>query len=150
MSRLIKTFVGAMACVCASAAVAGPKTDAFASCLSDSTTGRDRKIMIRWIVAMIDSHPALGDLAPAELQNAQLQTSKQAGVLLTRLLTVDCAQAGKAAVAADGPNAFQTAFQTFGRVAAIEMMAAPEVQASINELGNYVDQDRLKATYDTK
>lgn len=67
---------------------ATPASDAAGTCLADSTTGKDRKQLARWIFLAMAQHPEIGDLAkvtPAALEEA----NKQTGALFTRLIADD-------------------------------------------------------------
>ena len=57
------------------------QTQALASCLADSTTGRDRKDLVRWMFFAIGSHPEnkafLVATAPAAIEDANGQVAMQ-------------------------------------------------------------------------
>jgi hypothetical protein len=44
-------------------AFAGPAGDALGKCLTESSTGKDRIIFVRWMFVAFSQHPDLADLA---------------------------------------------------------------------------------------
>ena len=124
------------------AAQAGPSTDALSACLARSTTAEDHVVLVDWIFAMIARHPSVAGMTT--ISDAQrVQINQKAGALFTRLLTDACGPQVKQAYKDDGQIAVQTAFSALGAAAMQDLMANPDVQAAGNEIGAYVDQQKL-------
>ena len=128
--------------LCSAGASASPSIDAAAQCLTDSTNGRDRKALVRWIFAAISQHPAINDLSavtPAQLEDSH----REAGQLFTRLIAEDCAKQIRAMIAENGPGSISKAFEVLGSVAMQEMMTNQKVGAAIAGLEKHSDQARI-------
>lgn len=93
-----------------------------AQCLADSTSGKDRKELARWVF-----------LAMAET--------------VTRLLTVSCVGETRTAFKQGGSNAIQVAFQTLGQLAMQELMSNPNVGATMGAFERHIDQSRFRDAF---
>lgn len=127
-----------------SPAFAGPASDAFGRCLVQSSTGRDRLNLVRWIFAAMAQHPevkALSSLTPQQ----RMGYARDAGATVERLLTKDCRAESVAAIREGGPVAFQQAFQLFGQTAVQELITDPAVQGEFAGLANSMDKDALES-----
>ena len=66
-----------------SAATAQTQTANLGRCLADSTTGKDRKDIVKWIVVAMIQHPAMADVST--LSSAQIeQVNKTAAQVMVR------------------------------------------------------------------
>ncbi|MFZ2991108.1 hypothetical protein [Ideonella sp.] len=141
MSRLLLVL---MFSVFSANAVAQPAVDAFSKCLADSTTGKDRKTLARWLFVSMGAHPelkAIAKIAPS----APEDSSREAGALFTRLITDTCVEQAKAAGRAAGPVAFQSAFSVLGQLAMQELMSDKDVAANMALLQKHVDAPKIQA-----
>lgn len=126
----------------ADSAVASDSIDAASSCLTDSTTGRDRKDLVRWIFLAMSKHPEIEQLA-ASTTAIDEESNKVVGALFTRLVADDCATEIRAMIAEHGPASLSKAFEVLGRVAMMELMAHPNVNGTFSGLDRYTDQERI-------
>ncbi|MGZ5179922.1 MAG: hypothetical protein ACXWC6_06000 [Ramlibacter sp.] len=124
-------------------AFAGPATDALGNCLGENTNGRERKELAKWVWVLMAAHPEIKDLAafPTDLRET---SSATAGRLFTRLIADNCARETRAAVAADGSEAFRNAFATLGRIAMQELMTDRGVQSGFAGLERYIDKEKVE------
>ena len=147
MKKLITTLGLAAALVMplvATAAQAGPSTDALSACLVKSTTAEDHNVLERWIFAMVTRHPSVASMTSiSDAQRAEI--NQKAGALFTRLLTQDCAPQVKQAYRDEGEPAIESAFGNLGFTAMQDIMADPSVQAAGNDIQPYVDNKKLNA-----
>lgn len=125
-------------------ALAGPDAVALTSCLSDSTSGKDRKDLAKWVFAAMSTHPEIREFAVVT-DKVRDQTSNTVGVLVTRLLSEDCAKQTQAAIRNEGQIAMQTAFRALGGLAMQELMSNPEVTASFSIFEKYLDRRKIEA-----
>lgn len=126
---------------------AGPATDQLGICLTDSLNGKERKSLAKWIFFGIAAHPEIATYANVTSAD-QTQSSSDIGVLITRLLTADCPQQTTAAIAEQGSRALEQAFGVVGQVAMQELMADPQVAASLSAFEAYLDKDKVAALTD--
>jgi thiamine monophosphate synthase len=128
-----------------------PTIEATQTCLSDSTNGKDRKLLARWIFFAMVAHPEFKGLTTASAQE-QKDTSREFAGLVTRLMTVDCRTEIQALVAADADAgaALKIAFSHLGQVAMQELMANKDVEASISQFGEFIDEEKLAAVLGKK
>jgi hypothetical protein len=127
-------------------ALADSATSDLTTCLTDSTTGKDRKDLARWIFIAMAAHPEMKDvsnLTPA----AREASSKSVAALVTRLLTEQCAAQARAlfAQSANATSALTTSFGALGKVAMQELMTDPRVNASTEEFMKYLDRQKFEA-----
>lgn len=130
-------------------AVAGPSADTAKTCLGDSTTGKDRKALARWIFLAMASHPDMRTLSRATLDDSD-QASRAVGVLVTRLISETCASEIKAMVRSEGPESLRHAFEYLGGLAMQELTANPDVKTSITSYERFVDRAKISAVLDAK
>ncbi len=127
-----------------SSAYAGPASDALGKCLVDSTTGRDRTEVVRWIFAAFSAHPDVGELSSVTAAQRDAITEEAARVF-ERLLETDCRSQTIAAFRADGLDAVESAFEVLGKTAVEDMTTDPGVQHEMSKLAGDLDQDKLRA-----
>ena len=136
-------------CLVAAATNAQPAVEAFSKCLADSTTGKDRKDLARWLFVAMGAHPdmrAIANMSPTAPQDS----SKTAGQLFTKLLTESCPAQAKAAVGVAGSSAMQTSFTVLGQLAMQELMTDKDVAAGMGLLEKYIDAQKVQAALGTK
>lgn len=126
------------------ASQAGPATDAFANCITDNTTGRDRKDLVKWVFAVLAAHPEIKSFAALSDADRE-QMDRGAAGLFERLVTVNCRDQAKAALQAEGAVSFQVAFQRLGLIASTELMTDPSVQGSMQRFVRMVDQKKVES-----
>jgi hypothetical protein len=139
-----RTLICLLLAATTAVAHAQPAVDAFGKCLADSTTGKDRKDLARWLFVAMGAHPdmkAISSIQPA----ASEDSARVAGTLFSRLITADCPKEAKAAVDLAGPVAFQTSFAVLGQLAMQELMADKNVNASMGLMQKYVDNAKVQA-----
>ncbi|WP_374430127.1 hypothetical protein [Ideonella dechloratans] len=131
------------------AAQAGPTAEALSSCMTDSSTGKDRKELARWIFVAMSSHPELKGLTT--ITPADQETSdKDVARLATRLLTESCSKQAQAAMSAEGNAALEAAFGMLGQLAMQELMADAGVKVSFSNYTKYLDRARFEAVFSKK
>jgi hypothetical protein len=120
-----------------------PAQDKLDQCLADSTTGKDRKDLVRWVVSSMAQHPAMEDLVsvPPEKVDA---LNKVTAALYTRLVFVDCLADVKAAVKIGGQKSIGKSFESLGRLAMQELMTNPKVAEAMGGIGKYADTKKFQ------
>lgn len=119
-------------------------TDAMAECLVASSSEEDRLTLVKWMFSAMSLHPAVQELS--EISDADRETaSRDMAELMTRLLTVDCQDESKAAVATDGQIAMQNSFAVLGQVAGTELFTNGNVMVGMGYLQQFIDQHAINA-----
>jgi hypothetical protein len=132
-----------------STAKAGPATDALASCLTDNTTGKDRKDMARWVFVGMSGHPEIQNLS--NVTDADRDTvDRTIAALFTKLLAEKCPAQANLAAAEGGSESFRAAFEIIGKLAMQELMSNPKVNASFSRFTKYVDQNKMNSAFSKK
>lgn len=149
MTILARTLTALLTLVVALAAQAGPLVDATKTCLADSTTGKDRKVLARWVFVSMAAHPEIRSLAQVTSTDGE-QSSKAVGELFTHLIVESCAEQVRAMVKGEGPDSMRTAFEFLGGLAMQELTANPEVRTSISGFERFVDRARVAAVLDAR
>lgn len=112
-------------------------------CLTDHTTGKERKLLARWVFTALAAHPEISGLAavtPAEREEA----SQVAGALYTRLFTEACLTEVERAIEEGGSAAIEAGFGVLGQVAMQELMNDAQVSAAMELMVTYIDLTRLE------
>lgn len=133
-----------MLATAAAPAAAGPYGDKLMQCLSESTTGKDRTDLVRWIYVQMSRHPSLTALSRVPPEATE-QADRETAALLTRLLGDACATQTRDAVQHEGQQALRPAFESLGRVAMQELMINPDVAAGFTNFSRYMDTQKLEA-----
>lgn len=123
-------------------AAAVSSIDTASTCLTDSTNGRDRKELVKWMFLAMSKHPEISELAASTSVDDE-ESNRRVGKLVTRLLAEDCASEVKAMVSEHGPGSLSQAFEVLGRVAMQELMTQPDVNAAFSGLDRFTDQARI-------
>ena len=123
---------------------ASPQVEALGRCVADSTTGKDRKDLARWLFVAMSAHPEMKSLANVP-GDAVEEVSRVAGALFTRLLADSCPAQVKAAVQSGGGAAIQAAFNVLGQLAMQELMTDKDVAGTMAILERHLDKQKLDA-----
>jgi hypothetical protein len=126
------------------AAQASAASDAFAKCLVDSSTGKDRMQFIRWFFGALSVNPNVATMATTT-QAQRDDAARGAMASIERLVMVDCRKEALAALHQDGPEAMRTSFEVFGRTAAAELMSDPAVGKDLSRLESFSDTAKWSA-----
>lgn len=137
------------ALLCSLPALAQSQGDVLGKCLGDSTTGKDRKDLARWVFVSMAAHPEIRDLANISPEISD-KSSREMGALVTRLLTESCVKEAQAVARGEGSQAMRTAFEALGRLAMLELTSNAEVAASVAGFEHYVDKAKLTAVFEGK
>ncbi len=127
------------------AANAQPAIEAFANCMADNSSGKDRKVMARWFLVSMGAHPEIKSITSISA-SAPEETSKAMGELFTRLLTENCPKQTKAAIEVAGPQALQAGFKMLGELAMEEITTNKEVSTGLSLIDKYIDREKMKST----
>ncbi|MBL8306381.1 MAG: hypothetical protein JNM33_06770 [Rubrivivax sp.] len=144
MTRMKRCMAAALLTFTCVAACAGPSALALGKCLTDNTSGKERKALARWIFIAMAAHPEIKQLSAATPDDLE-QASRATGALFTRLLAESCPAEMRAALQNEGAQAMQSAFSTLGQVAMQELMTDASVNAAIAGFERFVDGKRLEA-----
>lgn len=135
-------FLAAAALLLPTPSIASTTVETAGTCLTDSTSGRDRKDLVTWIYLAMSEHPEISALSAASAEAVE-QSNERTAALLTRLIVEDCPDQMRAMVAEHGASSISLAFEVLGRVAMQELMAHPDVNAAFGGLDRYADQARI-------
>jgi hypothetical protein len=123
-----------------------PRQDVLGTCLSDQTTGRDRKDLVKWIFLAMAQHPDMKGLLTTSAATEAAESNKKIGALVTRLLAESCTNEARQAAGVGG-SAFEAAFEKLGQVAMQELMLDDSVTAAIGGFEPFMDMARLKKIF---
>lgn len=138
-----------LASLCALPAQAGPASDSLATCMSDHTSGRDRKDLARWIFVSIAVHPELTALSTAD-NEVRSTANKQLAALVTKLITETCIQQARAAAKEEGHHGVNLAFKRLGEIAMTELMSHPEVRGAVVAYAHHLDGQKIEAALSSR
>lgn len=127
----------------AAPATASANIEATKSCFADSTSGKDRKMLGKWVFLAMVAHPEMSGLSaatPAQIE----QSNKDLAALFMRLVTRDCKDQMRTMLAQDGSQSIKVAFEYLGQIAMQELMSHPAVNARISEFEKHIDPAALQ------
>jgi hypothetical protein len=140
---MLKVIVLLLAALVAAPSFAAPESQTLSACFADNTTGKDRKILARWVFLGMSTHPEMQDIthvAPDVIDNA----TKVTAALFTRLTTQSCRNEFRAAtLSSGGSSEIQAAFQVLGQLAMQELMTDKNVMTSMSAISKYIDKKAL-------
>jgi len=125
-------------------ASAGPAADALSVCLTDNTTGKDRKDLMRWLFAAMSTHPEMRELSSATAAQRD-RASEAVGVLFTQLMSERCSGQFRDASRTEGTNSLRSAFEALGRLAMLELTSNADVTRAISDFERFVDKKKIEA-----
>lgn len=145
MYRAMKavSFVTALA-MGAGTAHAGVYNDDLTRCVVKSASPKDQKLLVTWVFAAISAHPeirAYSNLVPGQRETF----TKETGLLMERLLTVDCRPESVLAIKYEGADSVTGAFTVLGQVAMRGLMTDPDVAKVFSSMADSVDKAKLEA-----
>lgn len=111
-------------------------------CLTDSSTGKDRQIFVKWVVFSLAQHPVIQStfkVPPDQIEQAE----KDLAAVLFRLMTVDRKSEMRAAVKNGLTDAVEQAFGRLGAVATVEVMTEPSVSKSMQGFLKHIDFKKI-------
>jgi hypothetical protein len=114
------------------------------TCLTDNTTGRERKDLARWIFTAIAAHPEMDSLSAVTPERRE-QVSQTVGALYTRLFADVCRDEVRAAAAAGGDSVIGDGFGILGEVAMQELMLHDQVEQAMFGVAAHLDMERIEA-----
>ena len=119
--------------------------ETFQACLSDHTSGRDRKELARWIFLAIANHPEMRDHLAANSAAAWDESSRRVASLIVRLLSEDCVKETKVVIRGqEVSKSFELAFARLGALAMQELMADKAVATAMGDFERHLDKKKLE------
>lgn len=146
-ATLIAIITGTL--IASSHAIAGPAAEVLGTCLSDNTTGKERKDLARWIFVGMATHPDMQALSNITDANRE-EHHRMMASLVTRLVTENCRSQAKLAIEKEGPTSFEFAFGAIGKLAMLELMSDPKVKNSFTEYIKYIDMNKMNSVFSNK
>lgn len=127
-----------------SAPASAAAIDEVKACFADSTTGRDRKMLARWVFLAMAAHPDIRAMSAATQADID-QSNRDLAALFMRLVTEDCNAQMRRTLAESGNESVKSAFEYLGQMAMMELMAHQDVTLRIGEFEKYVDLPKVQA-----
>ena len=139
----IKLATMAILALSCSPAAAAPAQDpdqaqaqALGQCFVAKSTGQDRIVVMRWMVAALASAPQLAEVVKVDATR-KTEADKGMAALFTRLITVDCAAEAKPLFKNQSGAAFETAGEALGRIAMKELITDPNASSAMGTFAGY-------------
>lgn len=116
--------------------------DALTKCLVESSSPEDKRILVKWVFAVIAQHPDIASMTQIDAAQRLVIDRAAAGVF-EKLLAEQCAAPLRAAVKQSGTDAIGRSFQALGTSAATDMLQNPQVMSSGAGLLKHLDMQRI-------
>jgi hypothetical protein len=107
------------------------------------TSGQDRLVVARWMIAALGSAPQLGDVVTVNAAK-KVETDQALARLFTRLVAVDCAEYSGPLLRGNNNAAFRTAGGVLGKIAMRELMGNDSTEAAMEAFTRYIDQSAFE------
>ena len=149
--RILKSTVCTVAIlsIYATSAYAGVYTDDLSKCLVDSSSTRDRTVLVTWMFSALSVHPAVKSIVSVSEKQLD-EANKSAADLVTKLLVESCKQETEKALQYEGDATIQESFRVLGEVAARELFPSPEVATALSGFEKYLDEEQFKSLLEIK
>lgn len=122
---------------------AGVYTNELSKCLIDSTSTRDKMVLVKWIFSALSIHPVIKPMTSiSKIQSEKI--NKNLANLFTRLFTESCDTEIKKALKYDGEVAIQESFELLGKIAVQELFSNSKVEKELSSLIKYFDKKKFK------
>jgi len=121
---------------------AGPFTDELSKCLVETTTQRDRDVLVKWMFLSFSLHPQLRPMASIS-ETQRNEGNKNMADLFTKLLTQTCKDETLKAVNNEGTVSLETSFNVLGQVAGSELFSNAEVSKGMAGFEKYWDSEKF-------
>ena len=126
---MLRWFIVAVMLAIPTLAQAQEPIAALKTCVTDNTSGRDRKDLAKWVFFAMAAHPEMKPYADTKVAAAVDESSQKLAALVTRLLTESCVNEVRAVMkTGQGSQALRYAFESLGQLAMQELMADKTVQ----------------------
>jgi hypothetical protein len=122
--------------------LAGPYTDELSKCLVETTTQRDRDVLVKWMFLSFSLHPQLNSMASVS-EDQRDQGNKNMAGLFTKLLTQTCKEETMKAVTNEGTASLEASFNVLGQVAGRELFSNIEVNKGMAGFEKYWDEEKF-------
>ena len=141
---MLRWFIVAVILAVPALAHAQEPDNALKTCVTDNTSGKDRKDLAKWVFFAMAAHPEMKEYTDPKVAAALDESSQKLAALVTRLLTESCVNEVRAVMkTGQGSQALTFAFESLGKLAMQELMTDKTVQNTMGLFQHYVDQKRL-------
>ena len=116
--------------------------EALTQCLMKSTSADDKRVLVKWVFAVIAQHPDISSMT--QIDTAQRSAiDREAAKVFEQLLADQCAGPLRTAMKQSGTDAIGKSFQALGTSAATDMLQNPQVVTSGASLMKHLDMQRI-------
>ncbi len=143
MRELIAASFGLLVATGAAAQTENPAAKALGDCLVAKSTGEDRLLVARWLLASLASAPQVKDVT-TPTPGKKVTLDKGMAGLFTRLLTVDCKAGARPVFKQKTQAGFTVAGEALGRVAMTELLSNKDALAALATYVEYLDEKDFK------
>lgn len=116
--------------------------DALTKCLVESSSPEDKRVLVKWVFAVIAQHPDIASMTQIDAAQ-RVVIDRDAADVFEKLLAEQCASPLRAAVRQSGTDAIGRSFQALGTSAATDMLQNPQVMSSGAGLLKHLDMQRI-------
>lgn len=120
--------------------------EATQACFADSTNGKDRKLLGKWIFLALAGHPEIRGFSSATDQDHE-RISQELAALFMRLVTEDCAGEMRTLAEVGGSEALKLPFEYLGQIAMQELMSNKDVAGKIGHFEKFLDERKLNEVF---
>lgn len=142
--NLFKTTLMVIAtCVISINAYAGVYANELSKCLVESTSARDKMVLIQWTFSSLSHHPNIKQISSVSKTQSE-QINRKIANLFTRLLTESCSSETRKALKFEGHLALEKSFGFLGKTAGKELVSNPKVEKGFSNFMKYIDESKFE------
>jgi hypothetical protein len=116
--------------------------EALTQCLMKSTSADDKRVLAKWVFAVIAQHPDIASMTRIDTVQ-RTAIDREAAKVFEQLLADQCAGPLRTAMKQSGTDAIGRSFQALGTSAATDMLQNPQVVTSGASLMKHLDMQRI-------
>ena len=116
--------------------------EALTQCLMKSTSADDKRVLVKWVFAVIAEHPDISSMTRIDAAQ-RTAIDREAAKVFEQLLADQCAGPLRTAMKQSGTDAIGKSFQSLGTSAATDMLQNPQVVTSGASLMQHLDMQRI-------
>jgi hypothetical protein len=121
---------------------------ALSQCVALKTTGADRLLTARWLLAMMTKSPQIGEFSTVDADRTK-ELNRDFANLFTRIITKDCAAEMRPVAAVSVVDAFGQVGKDLGEIAMNELMSDKAVDKAMGEYAAFLSEDDFKPFLDS-
>lgn len=143
MNLFKTTLIVIATCVISINAYAGVYANELSKCLVESTSVRDKTVLIQWTFSSLSHHPNIKQISSVSKTQSE-QINRKIANLFTKLITKACSSETRKAFEYEGELALEKSFEFLGKIAGKELFLDPRVEKESSSFKKYLNESKFE------